>query len=74
MAKNNKETEPTLKLDDKSYNINDLADDQKIMVSHIDSLNRKIDGARFNLQQLEVGRAAFISSLKSALEKSEEEK
>lgn len=74
MAKNTKETEPTLKLDDKSYNINDLADDQKIMVSHIDSLNRKIDGARFNLQQLEVGRAAFISSLKSALEKSEEEK
>jgi len=71
MAKD-KKTEPTLKLDDKSYNINELADDQKVMVSHIDSLNRKIDSTLFNLQQLEVGRAAFINGLKSALDKPED--
>ena len=68
MAKQNKEQKPTLMMDDKEYEIENLADDQKIMVAHINDLNRKIDGATFNLQQLQYGRQAFIAALKKALE------
>jgi len=69
MAK--KEKEPTLMLDDKEYNINDLQDDEKLMVAHINDLNRKIDSTRFNLQQMEIGRAGFVNSLKASLDQPE---
>ena len=49
-----------------------LADDQKVMLAHIQDLQRKIDGATFNLQQLQYGRQAFVNALKEALEKEEE--
>ena len=70
MAK--KEKEPTLVLDDKEYNINDLQDDQKLMVAHINDLNRKIDSTKFNLQQMEIGRAGFVNSLKASLDQKSE--
>ena len=69
MAK--KEKEPTLMLDDKEYNINDLQDDEKLMVAHINDLNRKIDSTRFNLQQMEIGRTGFVNSLKASLDQPE---
>ena len=65
---NKKQNEPTLMLDDKEYKINDMGDDQKVMVAHINDLNRKIDSARFNLQQLDIGRQGFVQSLKLSLE------
>jgi|TARA_R100001443_G_C3346646_1_gene175778 hypothetical protein len=67
--KKEKEKKPTLVLDDKEYQIEDLGDDQKMMVAHINDLNRKIDGATFNLQQLQYGRQAFVNALKNDLEK-----
>ena len=73
MAKKENQNEPTLMLDDKEYNINDLQDDQKIMVAHINDLNRKVDSARFNLQQMEMGRQSFVQSLKTSLETPETE-
>jgi len=72
MAKQNKEQKPMLMIDDKEYEIDNLADDQKIMVAHINDLNRKIDGATFNLQQLQYGRQAFVTALKVALEEPKE--
>ena len=66
-----KENKPVLILEDKEYQIEDLGDDQKVMVAHINDLNRKIDGATFNLQQLQYGRAAFVNALKADLEKDE---
>ena len=68
MAKKEKQNEPTLVLDDKEYNINNLQDDQKMLVAHINDLNRKVDSARFNLQQMEMGRQSFVQSLKNSLE------
>ena len=68
MSKKEKQNEPTLVLDEKEYVINDLGDDEKLMVAHINSLNQKIDDARFNLQQIEMGRQAFVNSLKAKLE------
>jgi hypothetical protein len=66
--KKEKEKKPTLVLDDKEYNINDLQDNQKMLVAHINDLNRKVDSARFNLQQMEMGRQSFVQSLKNSLE------
>tara|TARA_R100000808_G_C2128683_1_gene138334 strand:+ start:228 stop:467 length:240 start_codon:yes stop_codon:yes gene_type:complete len=71
MAKKEKEKEPTLVLDDKEYNINSMKDDEKLLVAHINDLNRKVDSARFNLQQLEMGRQSFVQSLKNSLEAQE---
>ena len=68
-----KENKPVLILDDNEYQIEDLGDDQKMMVAHINDLNRKIDGATFNLQQLQYGRQAFVNALKADLEKGESE-
>ena len=68
MAKKEKQNEPTLKIDEKEYNINNMEDDQKMMVAHINDLNRKIDSARFNLQQMDMGRQSFVQSLKTSLE------
>ena len=69
MAKkeNKKENAAMLNLDGKEYEINAMSDDQKTMVNHIGDLNRKIDTSKFNLQQLQFGRQAFIDALKSAL-------
>lgn len=74
MKKENKKekNQPVLQLDDKEYNIEEMKDDQKVMVGHIADLNRKIESATFNLQQLQFGRQAFINSLKQELNKEEE--
>tara|TARA_R100000742_G_C4205472_1_gene33343 strand:+ start:319 stop:543 length:225 start_codon:yes stop_codon:yes gene_type:complete len=74
MAKKEKQEEkkPVVVLDDKEYEIENMAEDQKVMLAHIQDLQRKIDGATFNLQQLQYGRQAFVNALKSALEKEEE--
>ncbi len=73
MAKkqNKEEKKPVVVLDDKEYEIENMADDQKVMLAHIQDLQRKIDGATFNLQQLQYGRQAFVNALKEALEKEE---
>ena len=72
MTKTKEKNQPVLQLDDKEYNIEELADDQKVMVAHIADLNRKIESVTFNLQQLQFGRQAFIESLKQGLNKEEE--
>ena len=64
-----KKQEPKLQLNGKDYNINDLGDDQKILVAHINDLNRKIDSTNFNLQQMSIGRDACINALSQALNK-----
>ena len=71
MAKkeNKEEKKPVVVLDDKEYEIENMADDQKVMLAHIQDLQHKIDGATFNLQQLQYGRQAFVNALKEALEK-----
>ncbi len=76
MAKQKKKNEkqPLLDIDGEKYFVDELNDDQKLMVQHLSDLNRKIDGATFNLQQLQFGRQAFIDALKASLnEKSSDE-
>jgi hypothetical protein len=42
------------------------------MLNHINDLSRKLDNARFNLDQLAVGRDAFVARLATSLEEPQE--
>jgi len=42
------------------------------MVNHISDLDRKLSSARFNLDQLGVGREAFVNMLTKSLNTPEE--
>ena len=69
MAKDTKKTMITL--DEVDYVFEDMTPAQQNMVNHIDDLSRKIGGAQFSLDQLNVGKAAFVNMLKNALENKE---
>ena len=68
MAKKQKNEPQKLNLFDKEYLLDDLTDEQKAMVNHIADLENKISGTAFNLDQLNVGKEAFINRLKESLE------
>ncbi len=73
MAKKEKNEPQKLNLFDKEYLLDDLTDEQKAMVNHIADLENKISGTAFNLDQLNVGKEAFINRLKESLEEESEE-
>ena len=54
MAKDKKE-KPVLNLDDKEYVIEDMTDEQKMMVNHINDLQNKQNTNQFMADQLSVG-------------------
>ena len=60
-------------IDDVEYFLEDMNQQQQMLVNHIQDLNRKINGAQFNLDQLAVGKQAFITMLKDALTQPKEE-
>jgi len=60
-------------INDKEYTEEQLTDEQKVMINHITDLDRKIGSTQFNLDQLNVGRQAFMKMLESSLEKEETE-
>ena len=66
MGENTKKT--PIVLDEVEYFYEEMSDKQKMLVNHIQDLERKISGATFSLDQLNVGKAAFIKLLKEALE------
>lgn len=68
MAKDEKKT---ITVNDKQYNVEDLNDQQTAMVNHIQDLDRKLANARFNVDQLVVGREAFVNMLAQSLETEE---
>jgi len=70
MAKDKKE-KPVLNLDDKEYIIEDMTDEQKMMVNHINDLQNKQNTNQFMADQLSVGKEAFINMLRKALEEPE---
>ena len=62
----NKKTPITI--DDKEYQFEDMTPEQQMLVNHVADLDRKLNSARFNVDQLQVGRDAFFNLLKQALE------
>ena len=63
----------TITIDDIEYTEDQLTDEQKLMVNHINSLQQKINSSKFNLDQLSVGQDAFVKMLKESLNTVEEE-
>ena len=59
--------------DDKEYVIEDMTDEQKGILNHINDLQNKMNSMQFNLDQLNVGKDAFIAKLREALEEPEAE-
>ena len=72
MAKKEKKQKPVLNLDDKEYVIEDMSDEQKQMINHINDMQNKLNTNAFMREQLEVGKEAFINMLRGALEAKEE--
>jgi len=54
-------------INDVEYTFEELTDSQKILFNHCVDLDRKISSAQFNLDQLQVGKNAFIALLQDAL-------
>ena len=62
-----KKTTP-ITINDVDYTLEDLTQEQQTMVNHVADLDRKISSTRFNLDQLSVGREAFMNMLTQQLE------
>jgi len=62
----NKKTPITI--DEVEYQYEDLTTEQQALFNHCVDLDRKISSAQFNLDQLQVGKQAFIERLKKSLE------
>ena len=58
-------------IDGIEYDIESMTDQQKTMLNHINDLDRKMGTTQFNLDQLSVGRQAFINMLKESLTSTE---
>ena len=70
MAKKQKEQpEQTVTINDTEYKVSDLSEEQVAMVNHVADLDRKISSSKFNLDQLNVGRSAFMNLLTENLAK-----
>jgi len=49
------------------YTEDQLTDQQKVIINHIADLDRKIRSTQFNLDQLTVGKDAFVNMLTASL-------
>jgi hypothetical protein len=63
-----KDKKTPLVIDEVEYVFEDMTQEQQLLVNHVADLDRKIGSAKFNLDQLQVGRDAFMSMLKQSLE------
>ena len=62
-------TEKTpITVNDVEYQYEEMTEQQQAMVNHINDLDRKMASMRFNLDQLNVGRDAFVNMLTESLE------
>ena len=58
----------TITINDQDYTEYQLTDQQKIIINHVQDLERKIRSAQFSLDQMTVGREAFVNMLTGSLE------
>ena len=65
-----KKTTPIV-VNDVEYTFEDMTPQQQAMVNHCNDLDRKIKSTQFNLDQLSVGKDAFVKMLVDDLEKAE---
>ena len=68
MAKNENKT---ITVNEVEHNIEDLTEQQLAMVNHIADLDKKLGSLVFNMDQLKVGREAFVNMLAASLAEAE---
>jgi hypothetical protein len=67
------EKKPNLiSIDGVEHDLDAMSEQQKLLVNHCVDLDRKISNTAFQLDQLKVGKDAFLNMLKESLEKKEE--
>ena len=59
-------------IDGVEHKVEDLTEQQQLLLNHVADLDRKIGSTKFQLDQLQVGRDAFFTMLKTALAQPEE--
>lgn len=67
-----KKTNPVI-IDEVEYQFEDMKPEQQAMVNHLIDLDRKIGNTQFSLDQLQVGKQAFLNMLRESLAKKDEE-
>ena len=66
MSKKQKQKTP-ITINNEEFFIEDMTDEQKTLLNHIQDLTRKITASQFNLEQLNFGKNAFVNSLSHSL-------
>lgn len=62
-----KQKKTPITINDKEYFVEDMTEQQQTIVNHIADLDRKLNTAQFNMDQLRVGRDAFVNLLTAQL-------
>ena len=57
-------------VNEKEYDVDAMTDEQKILLNHVQDLDRKIGNTQFNMDQLMMGREAIAQRLVDSLENS----
>jgi len=68
-----KDKKTPITINDKEYIIEDMTPEQRTMINHIADLERKLNTAQFNMDQLRVGKDAFVNILTAKLAEEEKE-
>jgi hypothetical protein len=66
------EETPKLILDDKSYDVDSLDEQQKYILANVQDITNKINELKTKAYQLEVAKEGFVSMLKTSLQAGEE--
>ena len=72
MAKKEKE-QPMLNFDGNEYVIEEMSDESKQILNHINDMQNKLNTNAFVKEQLDVGKEAFINFLRESLKEPEAE-
>jgi len=65
--KTTKKDKTIITVNDEEYIYEDMTDEQKALLNHINDLDRKIGTSQFNLEQLTFGKNAFVNALSQSL-------
>jgi hypothetical protein len=63
-----KDKKTPITVNDVEYIFEDMTPEQQMLCNHCLDLTRKIESSQFNLDQLNVGKNAFVQMLKQSLE------
>ena len=71
MSKKQKE-KTVITVNDVEHIYEDMTDEQKTLINHVNDLDRKIGTSQFNLDQLMFGKTAFVNALSASLNTQEQ--